>query len=622
MDASLPWAFGEAAVTQESESPDGRMRAAESGQASLSDWLRVLKIVWSISPARVVALIGTTLVGAIIPSIQVALTAAAVQAVVDGVSDPSSATSSILTVGSLLILTAAVGHLSATAAQYLNQIVRMRLTFVVSGLVMEKGTQLELEDYENAEVYDLLQRAFQETNGSRLHELFDESLTVLRETITIVSVGAVLLSFNLWIGVAILLAPIPAAVAQLQFGKRMFELEYARAEQRREQIYYQQLTTMDMPFKEVRLFNLGTFFIDRYRVLISRFLKQDAAVTRKYMLNYALLGLVSVLIATGAMVAALFQSLETQAVGQLAGYLQAIVIVQGAISGVTLGVAGIVQNTLFLTNLFRLLDLPTGKIRDGELEMVSTAPSIEFRGVTFTYPGTERPAIEDVSFQVAAGETLAIVGENGSGKTTLVKLLSRLYEPTSGTILIDGISIAEYDLDSLRSRMGVIFQDFIKYELSVRDNVGIGDVGRMDDDVAIVQAISDAGMAGARDNISQDLDVRLGRHFSGGKQLSGGQWQKVATARAFFRNASIVVLDEPSASLDPRAEEELFARLTEVVKNATAIFIAHRFSTVRRADRIVVLDSGKVVESGSHDQLITKEGLYSELFELQAENYR
>ncbi|MET9266712.1 ABC transporter ATP-binding protein [Amycolatopsis sp. NPDC004079] len=590
----------------------------------LAHWGRIALLLWRLSPVRVVFLVLSMVAISGVPAIQLQLTAAAVQAVADAFGAGASAASfePVVLIGVLILVLSIAGHLFGVWHQYLDSVLRLLLTTAIGEQVMRKGTRMDLQDYENADSYDKLQRAYQESGGSRVHQLFTDTLEFARELITIVSVAAVLVSWNPWLAVLILLSPLPSAAAQMLYGKKMYEIEYRRAADRRKLIYYQFLTTTDHSFKEVRLFGLGPFFIERYRALVRDFLSVDCGITRKQSLLLGGLGSISVVASAGAIVFAMLSTVSSGRIGELAGYLQAIGIVQASAHTMLLGVAMLYQNALFVGNLFTLFDMPERKISSGNTSFpASLCRGIEFRDVSFAYPGTDIQVLDRVSFTLSAGECTALVGHNGAGKTTVVKLLTRLYEPTSGQILVDGKPIEDYDLDGLRRSMGVIFQDYIKYEMSVRHNIGFGSVEHLDDDDRIRAAARAGGATDVVDRLNGGYEAVLGRHFEDGAQLSGGQWQKIALARAFMRAAPVVVLDEPTASIDAEAEAEVFQRLREIAGGTTSLLIAHRFSTVRIADKIIVIDGGKLVEQGTHTELLAADGHYAYLFNLQAAGY-
>ncbi|MFD9687143.1 ABC transporter ATP-binding protein [Kitasatospora sp. NPDC059088] len=585
-------------------------------------WLRVIALFWRLSPGKVTGYALCTVLNAAVPGLQIALTAQVVQSVADAVGGVAGARDDALRAGYQLLALAVAGHLLGIAVQYLDSLLRLELTTSIGEQVMRKGITLDLQQYEDADAYDKLQRAFQESNGGRVYQLFAEMLEAARELVTLLSVSAVLFAWSPWVALVILAAPVPSVIAHMAFGHKVFEIEYARTADRRRLYYYQYLTTTDHSFKEVRLFQLGPYLLDRYRELVHRFFRIDRGVARRQSVTVGGFGLLSVLASSGALLWAIRDAADGSRVGELAGYLQAIGTVQVAAHGLLLGAAALYKDTLFLGNLFGFLDLPERRIAGGDRPFPATLrEGIEFRDVSFRYPGTDRPVLDRLSFRIPAGACVALVGQNGAGKTTVVKLLTRMYEPTGGQILIDGVPIEEYDIDGLQRNMGVIFQDFIRYEMSVRHNIGFGRVESLDDLDRVRQAAGSAGAAPVVDALPGGYDTMLGRHFEEGHQLSGGQWQKIALSRAFMRRAPIVVLDEPTAAIDAEAEAEIFGRLREIAGESTSLVIAHRFSTVRIADRIVVVANGRLAEEGTHDELLRAEGVYARLFRLQAAGY-
>ncbi|WP_235023818.1 ABC transporter ATP-binding protein [Streptomyces sp. WAC05374] len=585
-------------------------------------WWLALRTFWGLSPARVGAFAVLTLLTAAVPAGGIWLTADAVQAVADAFTGVPGAMDRLTRAGTGLVALAVAEHVVSSCAQYLNTLLQLEFSAKIGERVMVKGTRMDLSAYEDPESYDRLQRALRESGSGTAFEVFDEMMRTLTSLASLVMVSSVLFAWNPWLALAILLAPLPALAAHIVFSKQGYAIEYHRAQDRRRAFYYQDLTTTDSSYKEVKLYQLGPYFVDRYRELVRGFFRVDRSLARRRHAWSAALGLVSVLASSGALVFALRSTTSTGRVGELAGYLQALGAVHAAASGLLLGVATLYQNTLFTGNLFDYLSLPEGRITGGTRPFPRRlAHGIEFRDVTFRYPGTEKAALENFSCFVPANTCCAIVGRNGAGKSTIVKLLSRLYEPTSGHILVDGVPIEEYDTTDLQRNIGVVFQDFIRYELPVRHNIGFGRVEHLDDTARIRAAAESSGAAAFVERFDEAYDTTLGRHFEGGQQLSGGQWQKVALARAFLRDAPVAVLDEPAAALDPEAEADLFGRLRTICRQATSLVVSHRFSTVRVADKILVMDGGSLIEEGTHDELLARDGTYARLFRLQADAY-
>lgn len=592
---------------------------------SPSYWLRLMALFWRISPARISVLALLTWGVAVVPGLQIRLTAAAVDAVTDGVTAGSGDTArdALITALAGILSLSLLAHVVGAYVQYLGAVVGLQLTARISEQVMAKGTRMDLATYEDPESYDRLQRAFQESTTGRAYEIFSDLVETVKNLVTLLAISAALFSWHPWAALITLLSPLPAAVVQAAYGKREFEVEYDRAQDRRRAYYFQWLTTQDHTFKEIKLFGLGPHFIRRYRELVQGFYEVDRRLAIKQEGWSAAAGLIGVLGATGAMALAMLSAMDTGQVGELAGFLQAIASVSAASSGLLVGLATLYQNTLFTGNLFDYLGLPESVIKGGTRPFPERLRhGIEFQDVTFVYPGTNTKALDGFSCLIPAGQCCALVGQNGAGKTTIVKLLTRLYEPTSGRILVDGHPIEDYDVDQLRSGIGVIFQDFIKYELPARENIGFGRVEALDDEARVARAATASGAAEVIGKLDEGYDTVLGRHFEDGAQLSGGQWQKVALARAFMRQAPVLVLDEPTASIDAEAEAEVFGKLREIASGATSLVIAHRFSTVRIADKIIVIEKGRLAEEGTHGELMEHDGIYAYLFNLQAAGYR
>lgn len=491
-------------------------------------------------------------------------------------------------------------------------------------MVMEHSNRLDLSFYENPTFYDALQQAQSEA-GFRPTQMVEQAFGLIRSFITFISLIALIASLGWVVALAALLAPIPAFVAQSRYGWRGFLLSRRQSPDRRRMSYFLDLLTKDTYNKEIKLFGLGEHFIKRWEEIAIRFYKENRAlVKRRYLMGFAW-GSLSIVVTSGTY---LYVALGTIAgrltLGDLTFYTQAVSQVQSSLSSILDGFSGMYENSLYLNNLYNFLDYTPAIRSDPNARKVQLplTQGLEFRDVTFTYPGKSEPALRNVSFSIGPTESVALVGQNGAGKTTIVKLLTRLYDPDAGQILLDGVDIREYDLDSLHSAIGVIFQDYVTYFFSARDNIGVGRLAELDN-IAMVEASAQrSGANRVIERLPKGYDTTLGRWFDEGYQLSGGEWQKVALARAFMRDAAILVLDEPTASLDARAEYEIFARMKELSQGKMTLFISHRFSTVRLADRIFVLEGGMIKESGSHQELMLLDGTYAELFNLQAAAYR
>jgi ATP-binding cassette subfamily B protein len=588
-----------------------------------SAWRRALRLIWQTQPWFVISLLLLTVLSGLVPSAQIQLTSSIIQSAALAIRaghDQSLVNTALLFglfQGLLLLGSALLG----IALQQIQTLFTLRLSNNVNILVMEKAASLDVQYYENDECYDMLQRAVNEGNY-RPYQIFSQMSTLISQAVTLVSVVAVLLSWNWWLGLLILLAPLPAMGSQLFYSRRGYLIERERASSRRRLAYFQFLVTHAYSVKEIRLFRLADYFIGRYRQLYQDFYAVDSRLARQQSLVLIPFTILTNGVAAGAQIYAIAITIVTNHLGFLAGYIQAIGVVQSTVQSLLGNVAQLYQNNLFVNNLFEFLDVPQSRIKSGTRKMPERLrKGIEFRGVSFAYPGMSTEVIHNLNLFLRAGECVALVGHNGAGKTTLVKLLTRLYEPTAGHILIDDVPLEEYDLNDLRQHISALFQDFVQYEMTVRENIGFGFLEKMQESQRIEQAARASGADSIIEEFPEKYETMLGRMFAKGHQLSGGQWQKIALARAFLRQAPIVIFDEPTAALDATSEAEIFERMQQIAAGATTLLIAHRFSTVRKADRILVIEQGKVIEDGSHEELLRLNGTYARLFRLQAAGY-
>src|ERR687893_441049 len=495
--------------------------------------------------------------------------------------------------------------------------------------LMQHAATLDLEQFENAEIYDKLERARRQTVG-RIG-LFTMLLATLQDLITLITLAAALTVYVPWLLLLLVVAVLPSLLGETHFASLGYSLLYSWTPERRQLDYLRYIGASDISAKELKLFGLSDFLVGRYDRLSDQFYQANRNLAVRRSVASTLLSFVGTLGYYGAYAVIIYLTVvghESPAgvftIGVLTFLAGSFRQSRDLIQRVLLSLSQVFEQSLYLEDLFSFLAIEPSIRRTPGARVVPVPirTGFAFEGVGFRYPGAEQWAVRHLDFALAPGERLALVGENGAGKTTLVKLLARLYDPDEGRILLDGVDLREYDIDSLRRNVGVIFQDFVRYDFLLKENIAVGNIGRIGDDPAI-RAAAERSLA---DSVAQRLagqyDQMLGKRFEGGVDLSGGEWQKVALARAYMRDAQLLILDEPTAALDARAEYEVFLRFSELTKGRMAVLISHRFSTVRMADRILVLKGGELVEQGTHEALVTLGGLYSELFQLQAAGYR
>ena len=515
---------------------------------------------------------------------------------------------------SLIVLMAAAQRGLMVAQSLLRALLGQRVNI----MILEKAQTLELSHFEDSEFYDKMTRARREAS-SRPLSLVTKTFGLVQNCITLLTYGWLLISFSWLAVVGLLVAALPAFLVETHFSVAAFRLFRWQVPETRKRNYLEWLLAREDYVKEVKLFGTGDLFLARYREIFETLYAEDRALTLKRGLWGFLLGVLSTIAFYGAYAWIGWSA----AMGWMTMYLLIFKQGQSSIAASLSSIGKMYEDNLYLSNLYEFLDEKI-ESRDGT---VTSGPlpgdGVRFEGVSFTYPDQTAPALNRISLHLRPGQKLALVGENGSGKTTLIKLLTRLYVPTEGRILLDGQDLNDWHLDTLRDRIGVIFQDFVRYQLKVGENIGVGDVANFDARDQ-QQTAAEKGMADPFiDEMENGYDTQLGRWFKDGRELSGGQWQKIALSRAFMRKqADILVLDEPTSAMDAEAEAKIFDHFREATAKQMAILISHRFSTVRMADQIVVLDRGKVVERGSHEELMQQNGHYAHLFTIQAKGYQ
>ena len=488
--------------------------------------------------------------------------------------------------------------------------------------IMRHAATLDLYQFEDAEFYDKMERARRQTSGRAV--LMSQLLAQFQSTITLVVLGVSVVAFNPWLILLLVLAVIPSFIQENYFNQQKYSLTRSWTPERRELDYLRYIGASDVTAKEVKIFGLAEFITERFDVLSMKYYRRNRDLSVRRAGWGAFFSVIGSVVYYGAYVLIIMQTISgVITIGTLTFLAGAFRRMQQGLRNILSRFASIGENALYLTDLFDFLairpdiaDRPDAipfpaKVQEGWV----------FENVSFRYPGAEDYAIRNLSFELPAGQKLALVGENGAGKTTLVKLLARLYEPTEGRILLDGRDLRTYRLAELRDNVGVIFQDFFRYQMQVRENIAVGRIEAIGDEAAIRESATKSLAAEVVATLPDGYDQLLGKRFAGGRDLSGGQWQKIALARAYMRDAQLLILDEPTSALDARAEYEVFERFTELIAGKTAVLISHRFSTVRMADVILFLEFGQRLELGSHDDLMELGGRYAELFRLQARGY-
>ena len=582
-----------------------------------------IRLVWETNRALLFATAGLTLVGGLLPAGVAWIGAQIVDAVVTAMRAPGHDVHVVLRL--VLFEGLLVASLSGVqrGLSLCQSLLRAQLGQRVNVMILEKALTLDLQHFEDSEFYDKLTQARREAS-SRPLSLVMRTFGLVQNIISLLSFGVLLVHFSPWTVVALLVAGLPPFIAETKFSGDAFRLFRWRSPESRMQMYLETVLAREEHAKEVRLFGLGARFLQRYRDIFLRLYGQDRALSIRRDTWGFLLGLLATFALYAAYVwIALAAVAGTITLGQMTMYLLLFRQGQAAVAAMLAAVGGMYEDNLYLSTLYDYLETPVAPPAGDARRGPHPEAGISFEHVGFTYPGSSEPTLQDINLRLPPGSSLALVGENGSGKTTLIKLLTRLYTPTSGRICFEGLDLREWDEVALRERIGVIFQDFAHYQMRVGENVGVGDEPHFEDQARWRAAAEMGRAADFIDELPQRYETQLGKWFRDGRELSGGQWQKIALSRAFMRTgADVLVLDEPTAAMDARAESEVFEHFRRLARGRITILISHRFSTVRMADQIAVLERGRIVERGTHASLTAAGGHYAQLFALQARGYQ
>lgn len=595
--------------------------------AALRNAPKAFALVWEADRRSSLAMGAVTVAGGVLPVCQAWVTKLIIDGILNAVKGGLSPTEGLKTVLPYVLAELffyVLGTINGQIRALTDKLLDHRLGHLINNRIIRKALSLEARFFEDADFYDKMQNARRQSEY-RTMAIVRGGFLAAQNALTLASFAVALLAFNPWIALLLFGAAIPAFVVQAHYSGLHFRLETWRTPETRSMSYLEQVLTLDSTVKEVKLFGLGEPLLARYGKIFKRIFEEDARLARASSIKSVGWGLLSTLTYYGAYLWIVYYALAGRiSLGEMTFYATLFAQSQGTFQGLLENVNSLYENGLFLQNLFSFLGIESAAAKLEQAGRPAEDPTrgIEFKDVWFQYPGRTDWAVQGLSLSIGPQEKLALVGDNGAGKTTLIKLLTRLYEPTKGQVLFRGVDLRYFTPEELHARVGAIFQDFVKYHFPLGENIGLGSVAHLEDRQRIEASARKSGADEVAQALPKRYDTMLGRWFDSGHELSGGQWQKIALARAFMRDGEVLVLDEPTASLDAGAEYEIFRRFQALAEGKIVLLVSHRFSTVRMADRIAVIENGRVVELGSHAELLKLGGNYARLFELQAQGYR
>jgi ATP-binding cassette subfamily B protein len=599
-------------------------------RSAIDNLVKAFRLIWASHPLSTLGMAGVTVVSALLPAAQ----AYAGKLIVDGVvanigkvaaNDLWAALQPVLPYLLLEFFLVTISAVLNQGRTLLEHVLHAKVTNTINQAIIRKSLSLDLYFFENAEFYDKLENARREADFRAMGILNSGFMTV-QNIITLASFIVLLFTFSPLIALLLMGASIPLFLAQNRFSRLNFRMLTWRAPENRRMMYLERLLTDKETAKEIKLFGLGEPLLARYQELFWKFYAEDESLARRRSAISVTFGVLTSLSFYVAYAWIVWRTLIGEiTLGSMTLYLSIFRQSQGTFQGLLNNINSLYESALFMSNLYGFLELEPKMPRAANPAKLTRpfTQGIEFRNVSFRYPGREDWVLRNINLKISPDEKIALVGENGAGKTTFIKLLTRLYDPDEGQILLNGIDLRDYALEDLHRCIGVIFQDFVRYSMTARENIGFGQIDALDDQRRIEIAAEKGGADEVVAQLQEGYDAMLGAGFhQQGRELSGGQWQKIAMGRAFMRDAEVLVLDEPTSALDAKREYEIFQRFRELTEGRIAILISHRFSTVRIADRIVVIESGRVAELGTHEELLALDGIYAKLFNMQAEGYR